>query len=277
MDLPPKGELKAHYRLDRSVYLVAEPIFLTVWLENIGTRIECYRTQEMWDLVIKDEDGQEYKFRGRQWEVSQPPLESSADSLKPCHGDFSELKPGQKSGASNRPLLDYYGEGQAVDHYLRPATYTITARCFKSDAITFSVVAPSTTDDSAAAAAMIQAIENASTELTPAEKRFQFFSDFVQRFPNSVYTPRALRSLLATSTAETPLYDAEKKQYFARYMITHFPESGFAYYALMDIDISAVGAGEKTEVAAGLRRLKAHIGAEDLRKRADELIRQLEK
>ncbi len=231
------------------------------------------------DFAVFNQEGK--SLRNRTATVEESLLRGgTSDGFVPGIGGahFQAIRMGESTWTAQN-LLDFFGEGQGgCSYYLKSGLYSVTALGLPSDTLSFRVVEPRGSSDSSAMELVIRTADSCfSASFGTSELKFRFFKDFVDRFPNSVYTPWAVNHLLGVSTVDSPLYDASKRQYYIRYMISHFPESGFAWSALIALDPSMVGYEEKTQVAAGLRKWKAHLGAEDLRKRADELIRQLEK
>jgi len=268
-------KLRVKYELEKGEYLVAEPIVLTVWLENYGTKTEYYRRKDVGEFDLYDKEANKLKFSGRVFAESRLHREFVSGV---GNGYFKAVKPGESTEKQRMNILDSYGSGQGgMDFYLVTGSYTATARHLLSDTSSFNVVSPKTTSDSAAMQLLIYAAENTYSEVGSYEQTYQFYAAFVEKYPNSVYTPRALRQLLSVSSVETPGFDEVRKQYYARYMITRFPESGFVWEALVDLNPAMVTVGEKASLVEGLQKAKASSPSESLQRLAEDLIGELEK
>jgi hypothetical protein len=178
-------------------------------------------------------------------------------------------------------LLDYYGNGgdrHGLDFYLTADSYYVAAERLPSDTVRFVVVEPTKEEDKAAMQLLVDEADNFfSPRFGTAELQFQYFADFINKYPYSVYTPRAIARILFMTSVDTTIYDYAKNQYYLRYLVTHFPESGFANIGVRYIDISTVPPQEKPGLLEGLRRFKNYPGSPNLGKRVDDLIGQLEK
>jgi hypothetical protein len=267
--------------LEKHEYLVAEPIFLVTWLENMGGKTEDYRTRDLMDITVQDGQGRSLKMKGM-----LPPEEMSSAAISTRGSDPGRarsrgtLPPGEVTQKGGMNILYFFGEGQrgCVRFYLRPGVYSVTATKVCSDTARFVVKEPTEADDISAKELLIITSDSCLTpRFATYEKEYEFYENFVKRYPRCVYTPVALVSLLGL--AETPPFvdQPERKQHFAEYLIANFPESGFAYRGLLALNASSVKSDDKAAVAAGIKSLKSRLLGADLRKRADELIGQLEK
>ncbi len=273
-------QLRERFRTDKKEYLVAEPIFVTQWLENTGSQTEYYHRKDLWDFALFDEHGTRMEFRGTIFEPELIRPYPKSD-YAPIVG-FKPLNPGESTPKGTINLLNYYGNGGAkhgLDFYLRPGSYYIVATRLLSDTAKIDVVEPTTPEDKAAMQLLVDEADNFfGPQFGTPQLRFEYFSDFVDKYPNSVYTPCALSRILFMTDVDTTVSDYAKNQYYARYMITHFPQSGFAYRALFALDPANMNPQERSGIMQGLRILRSKLEPyEDLRKRADELIGKLEK
>ncbi len=267
--------------LEKHEYLVAEPIFLVTWLENMGAKTEYYGTQDLMDITVQDGQGRSLKMKGM-----LPPEEMSSAAISTRGSDPGRarsrgtLPPGEVTQKGEMNILYFFGEGQrgCVRFYLRPGVYSVTATKVCSDTARFVVKEPTEADDISAKELLIITSDSCLTpRFATYEKEYEFYENFVKRYPRCVYTPVALVSLLGL--AETPPFadQPERKQHFAEYLIANFPESGFAYRGLLALNASSVKSDDRAAVAAGIRSLKPRLLGADLRNRADELMKQLEK
>jgi hypothetical protein len=271
-------KLRVKFQTDKKEYLVAEPIFLTLWLENTGNSTEYHHRKDLWDFALLDEQGRRLEFKGAIFEpeLFRPYPESD---FAPSAG-FTALLPGKATRKGALDLLDYYGDGDrhGLDFYLRAGSYTILALRLPSDSVRIQIVEPTSPEDKSAMQQLVDEADNFfSSRFGTAELQFRFFADFVDKYPNSVYTPRAIARILFMTSVDTTIYDYAKNQYYLRYLVTHFPESGFADIGVRHLDPSAVPVAERRGLMDGLRRFKNHPGSPDLGKRVDELIGKLKK
>lgn len=272
-------KLRVRFKTDKQEYLVAEPIFLTLWLENTGNSTEYYHRKDLWDFALLDEQGRRLGFRGTIFEPELFQPYPKSDFAPRAIFDTLSASKATRRGALN--LLDYYGDGGArhgLDFYLRAGSYSIVATRLPSDTARIIVVEPTTVQDKAAMQSLVDEADNFfDARFRTAELQFGYFADFVDKYPNSVYTPRAIARILFMTSVDTTIYDNAKNQYYLRYLVEHFPESGFADIGVRHLDPSSVPSQEKSGLIEGLRRFKNHPGSPDLGKRVDDLIGKLEK
>jgi hypothetical protein len=254
--------MRIHYELPKTEYLVAEPIFLTYWLENLGDKKEYYCREDVTQLEISDEQGRPLKYKGARIG------EDRSIAIDP-------------RGSTKRHswnILDGYGEGQwGFDLYVKPGTYTLAARGIRSDTVILRVVWPTAPEDSVAADELTRAIDNAFSLLGTSNQQYQFFSAFVRKHPNSVYTPRALRRLLILPLSEIPMYSKAEEQGYCIQLISKFPSSDFIHHALLRLDPTMIPQAQREYVLEGLKRCRASLWSDDLRSRVDELVTMLKK
>jgi hypothetical protein len=272
-------QLRVRFQTDKKQYLVAEPIFVTQWLENAGGKTEYYHRKDLWDFALFDGYGARMEFRGTIFEpeLFQPYPESD---FAPMAG-FKPLLAGEARQKWTFNLLDYYGDGgdrHGLDFYLRAGAYSVVAERLPSDTARFMIVEPTAPEDQSASQLLVDEADNFfSPRFGTAELQFQYFADSINRFPNSVYTPRAIARILFMTTVDTTVYDYAKNQYYLRYLVSHFPESGFANIGVRYLDPTLVPPDERAAIIQGLRRYKNHPGSPNLGKRVDDLIGTLEK
>jgi hypothetical protein len=271
---PKKRALREHYELEKDTFLTAEPIFLRILLENTGIEPECCRMQEAWSLDISDAADTEFPARRTDpdFDVFQ------VDTTKPCPPDYWTVIPGARPVTSSRNLLVYYGAGRGpYGFYLPPGSYRLFSKWFPSDTILIHVVTPRDSLELEASRLLISAADKQITDPRWYSQAYHFYSDFVKKYPNSVYTPMAIERLLAIPPGQPPEYTKAEKQSYAQKMIRDFPTSYYFYLALFEFDPAFVKAEDRGIIMEGLQKGKAKLKAEDLRKQIDELVGKLKK
>jgi hypothetical protein len=271
---PKKRALREHYELEKDTFLTAEPIFVVILLENTGNEPECCLMQEAWNLGIEDASGASYPAR-----TTDPSGDSfEVDTTKPCPPGYWTVLPGARPVTSSRNLLVYYGNGRGpYGFYLPPGSYKLFSKWFPSDTILIHVVTPPDSKELEASRLLVSAADKQITDPRWYSQAYQFYGDFVKKYPNSVYTPMALDQLLAIPPGQPPEYTKAEEQTYAQKMIRDFPTSRYFYYALLKLDLDYVKVEDRGVIMVGLQRGKVKLKAEDLRKRVDELVGKLKK
>ena len=271
---PSKRALREHYELEKDTFLTAEPIFLRILLENTGIEPECCKMQEAWSLDIRDAAGKEFPARRTDpdFDVFQ------VDTTKPCPPDYWTVIPGARPATSSRNLLVYYGNGRGpYGFYLPPGSYRLFSKWFPSDTILIHVVTPRDSLELEASRLLVSAADKQITDPHWYSQAYHFYSDFVKKYPNSIYTPMALDQLLAIPPGQPPEYTKAEEQSYAQKMIRDFPTSHYFYYALLTLDVDYVKAEDRQEIVTSMLKGKVKLKAEDLRKQIDELVGKLKK
>jgi hypothetical protein len=271
---PNKRALREHYELEKDTFLTAEPIFVVILLENTGNDPECCKIQEAWNLDIRDAAGMEFPARR-----TDPDFDFlQADTAKPCPPGYWTCYPGKPPVSSSRNLLDYYGKGVGnYGYYLPPGSYTISSKLFQSDTVFFNVVTPVDSMELAASDLLIYAADNRISVTGSRDKKYRFYRDFIRDHAKSLYTPIALRWLLAMPADQPPEYTKAEKQSYVQKMIRDFPTSHYFYLALPEFDPAFVKVEDRGKIIEGLLRGKANLKGEGLRKQIDELVGKLKK
>lgn len=263
-----ESALHMRIELEKTQYLVAEPIFIVSWLENRGSATTRYRSRDMMNISVRDRHGESLRIK------AILPIE-----VVPTSTTGRSLAPGEETGKSALNILRFYGEGEGgCGFYLKPGVYSVFCPHLSSDTVSLEVVEPIKEEDVSAKALLVFASDSCqSPSLDTYEKKYQFYEDFVRRYPSGTYTPVAIAALLGLSGTPPFVNKPELRQHLAECMVTGFPESGYSYLGLMALDPDMVKSQDKTTVVAGIRLLKSHLLTVELRSLADELLRRLER
>jgi hypothetical protein len=243
-----------HYELDKVDYLVGEPIFLRMQLENRGLELTYFNHEEVREYTLLDGAGNTIPV----W-MHWPHIDYIHREFVPGEGSniWQPIKNGDSTELRVENILDHYGKGVGYfDYYLEPGEYAVINSRAKSDTVRFRVIMPTEPSDLQAWDLFKNSIVDDS--MLYAAVRCRFFQQFLDKNPSSPWTERAVNRLILAMGAKTACEDSAQAQEYAIRLITEFPHSGFVEGALITLEPTQVRGEERSGLVAGLHEILAH-------------------
>lgn len=242
--------LKLRLEIAKREYLELEPIFITFWVENIGTTPEYFRFAEIQQLAVRDQSGSLVKYRG-------PIVDYVTEALKVDTGyiqsytDWVEVAPRCSSTGIVMCLLDFYGTGNRWANLRLPAgTYTIAGNGIRTDTIRIRIVSPSKPEEIRAFRLMGETLDIPAHGA--ANRLYTAFAEFVREYPHSAYAPIAQRELLLASSFIEDA-SASNTQSLALDLLEKYPSTGFVWEALVELNTASLNVQQRKSVADRLK------------------------
>jgi hypothetical protein len=273
--IPPMQNRKLfmHYDLAKSEFLIGEPIFLRMQLENASSEVQYFGTAEVQEYKVIDGSGREMTPSmgwGRFNYVQRHFVPGVGD------GVHVAIAPASRTDIRIENILDHYGEGSgAQNFYLEPGSYRVANSSVQSDTVCFSVVDPSKESD-VQALQLVKLAANTRHLQRGSDSTVQFYEDFLEKYPNSVYSPMMLARLVIFAFLGDDALAAERQLHYSLRLIRDFPSSEYAGDALRFLDVDALPASEKTKLRTALEEIAGHFKGTLIEVDASRLLRELE-
>lgn len=260
-----KSSFFVHYSLDKAEYLVAEPIFVTITVENAGSISERYYRNRLFRQAISLFTSSGEKIPASTWGCLIP------------YEDPSTLGPGEVTTMGGN-VLEYYGEGtRCTLLYLSAGDYTITAANCPSDTAHFRIREPESVHDKGALEVVKWASDHGYELVSTPRLAAETYSSIIKQYPNSAYVPLALYGLIHAET-DSLYFTPSIRQESIRQMISEHPSFGYSFRALEALDPAQLDRSEAEELKAGLHVMKQHYSAyPSIQKLIDEVSARVSK
>ncbi len=237
-----------HYSLEKAEFLIAEPIFVTITVENTGKISERYYRNRLFRQAISLFASSGNKVPFSTWGCLIP------------YEDASTLNPGEVTTMGGN-VLEYYGEGtRCTLLYLSAGDYMITAENCPSDTAHFRIREPESVQDKEALELVKWASDHGYELVTTPHLAAETYSSIIQQYPNSAYAPLALYGLIYAET-DSLYYTPSIRQEYIRHMISKYPVFGYSFRALEALDPAQVNRREVGGVLAGLEVMKQYYSS----------------
>jgi hypothetical protein len=269
--IPPLRErnIRIRYQLPKSDYVVAEPILLRSWIENVGTQTEYFTQEETWRFRVVTSSGESVRLA-----MSWPEVSYIISDFVPERGDgqFHALKAKTTTRTYVDNVLDHYGKGNGMfDFYLPPGSYMIFTAEGRSDTVSFTVREPELPVDQLIAQ-RLRAMMDSKTMWLDLDSIHQVYSELAEIGRGSVYEPRLLFRLLVVNRDSLRM-----KHTYAFRLITEYPSSHFATRVLQDVQPSLLSEQQKHQLLLALPTLRANVSHPAVDAEIDSLEREVKK
>ena len=263
--------LYLHITSLKQTYFENESIQLIYWMENRSADTQFYRDDEIDRLVILDPSGS--KVQGCNLCIQpMPVMKLNPRDSSLSFTDWKKIAPWGTVGRYPSDLL--YGQVWVKRFKcgsIPSGTFTIMGDRIKSDTISIDIVDPAGTAESEASQQFKLAMDfGAEHGGVTRQGHFGMLEDFLKRFPNSVYVPRALGELLAG--------DSTQAARTAELLVSEFPEYSYAGEAIWKVNLTSVSADSHGKLARGLKRIREEFSeVSSVVNRTNELITTIER
>lgn len=216
--------LYLHIESLKPSYYEGESIQLTYWVENTGDHPEYYRRVEVERLAVVDSSG--LSVPGCDLSIAAVSVLELNDDSTVSNTDWEILKPGEISDRWPVDLL----RGQVFAKLFKcvdlpPGRYTISGAGIRSDTIVIEIIDPAGSSEEAAAIEFREIMEIGSKRgHIIRQGHFDLLEQFIEKYPNSAYLPRALGELLSG----TPVHVIKASQR----LVLQYPRYSYAGEAI---------------------------------------------
>lgn len=260
-------EIKIKIWIDKNEYLIREPIFAHYEVENITDSTIVLNPRALKDyFVIKNQDAQRFDSRLATYYAVMNP-----NSLKP-----------NASYCDREEISDRYGVMQQGEYscflQMPPGPFSPSPET-KSNLIKIKVNAPKG-DEKKALELFLEAEKLKWTPDKDPEERavgFSKYLELVDKFPTSVYAPKALRSAWGVYIYSRNLEERKKIIPVCKKLIESYPDSYYFVLAFTEIvDTYKILKDKEGAIKTMHELVKKHPGTK-IAQRASEQLEKIEK
>jgi tetratricopeptide (TPR) repeat protein len=253
---------KAHFQsqifMYKDTYLLREPIWIKLTTTNVSVDTQEASLSGLTGMVITSDVGNTYRSHVHSGSYIKYP------SFVPYTYDFD--------------LLNYYGEKECkihVRYYLPPGKYEIYHQVLsnvRSNTFNFEVLEP--TGDELEAMRMLKE----GYELTYVQKKhassIKQFKKIVDKFPNSIYAPLALRQQALRYNHSLK----NKREAISTYrkIVTEYPTSRMAIEVIGNIEVLYMNLKDREGCEKELQSLIKKYPNTEISKEAEDRLRKLD-
>lgn len=236
-----QSSLHMHWELPETVYIVGEEIQPVGFLRNYSDTAAAYSRK----------DFQEYSLLNF---TTVKPEKRHFGQM--CFGSPKQLQPGDSSDYTTPSLLMYYGRGSYIGRfYLLPGSYAFFSPELSSDTVFFVVEEPASEIDIEAWESLRRALDSSYTVLSSLQDEYDYYSMFVKKYPESIYTPRVLSFLVAVLPENSVNFPERERSSYANELLLNYPTSPHAMWILYRVDPSLLSEDEISLLESSLTKI----------------------
>ena len=205
--------------LDRDVYLLHEPVWLTTYIVNTGSETEEWHVTEAYKVRIMNSQGEEMRYNGPMPLYVVIVDRETGEVIRYADG-WHQLEAGQGSKEVTLNLLEMYGEGNIrCLFYLPVGEYSVEATPMKSNVVRFQVVDPPTQEEQEAYELLMKAFEHYRSR--EYENACRSYRGIAETYPESRYSDLASYRVILECVTETD-FAKEVEAYMSRHAESPF-------------------------------------------------------
>lgn len=250
-------DLIVHLKLDKSQYLIFEPIQYRLWVENTGDDFEYFSEEDVREVTVLDAKG-DLAPVGRGMPLVEhlgPPFSPGMGGVAKDGEYYKPVAAGQTSKSQFYDVLWCHGQGpELFGLHLEPGQYSAFLSNAKSDTLSFEEVGPLNHADSLAVSLFASlAGEERRSNTTYIHDLTASFIAFVDTCPSSPLAPRAYHWLLG-GLAQEYVSDKAVLRRCALHFICDFPHDRMVDAALSYIDTATLTQDESRTLQEALSK-----------------------
>ena len=254
--------------LDKEVYCIYEPIWMTTYVLNTGAVKEEWHNLEAYRVMIKAAGGKEISYRGAigLYAIIVDPV--TGESIRYADG-WHELEPGERSKEQILNLLEMYGVGDLLHLHIPPGTYTLQGTPIKSNAVNVSVVEPPTKEEREAYELLNEGHEHYSNRKPNSARKS--YTKMFEEYPDSRYASVAFYRMI-TRCLDPKMDFVETAEMF----IEEYPDSPFTIQIINSIICHYVNLRNPEGIKTVMERVVRKHKGTDVERFAGEVIERAE-